>query len=150
MAIMGTINLRLLPGARRWDDYSVFQKFLPVAGFQITVVARVEIKLPQDLEFVIPEEGIMKNLREDPRVISAEYKDGGFYVVTIQGKFSFKFIPAEVREAVNFLAPLVEASGPQGAFIWRAVQNDCGQKLGAFWVQTAPRIWSKISISEQP
>lgn len=55
----------------------------------------MDIKIPKDLGFVISKEGILKNLREDPRVISAEYKDGVFYVVTIQGKFFFKFVPAE-------------------------------------------------------
>jgi len=35
-----------------------------------------------------------------------------------------------VREVVKFLASLVEASGPKGAFLREWVQNDCDQKTG--------------------
>lgn len=55
----------------------------------------MEIKDFRDLDFLISKEKLLENLRADPRVKSAEYEDGKFYVISVQGEFSFKFIAAE-------------------------------------------------------
>lgn len=55
----------------------------------------VEINGFQNLGFFISKDKLLKNLRADPRVKSAEYKDGEFHVNSVRGKFSFKFTAAE-------------------------------------------------------
>jgi hypothetical protein len=55
----------------------------------------MEIKGFQNLGTLISKEKVLENLRADPRVISAEYKDGKFYVVSIRGEFTFEFVAAK-------------------------------------------------------
>jgi len=55
----------------------------------------VEIKSFPDLGFLISKEKLLKNLRANPRVISAECEDGKFHVISDRGEFSFEFIAAE-------------------------------------------------------
>jgi len=55
----------------------------------------MEIKDFRNLGFLISKDRLLENLRADPRVVSAEYKDGKFHVISIRGKFSFKFTAVE-------------------------------------------------------
>jgi len=45
-----------------------------------------------EFNFEITPEGLLEALKEDPRVTSAEYKNGQFYVDSVEGKFSFKML----------------------------------------------------------
>lgn len=55
----------------------------------------MEIKDSRDLGFLISKDKLLKTLRADPRVVSAEYEDGKFHVISDRGEFSFKFTAAE-------------------------------------------------------
>lgn len=54
----------------------------------------MEIEGFRDFGFLISKDKLLENLRADSRVISAECKNGEFYVISDQGEFSFKFTAA--------------------------------------------------------